>query len=264
MGTPVSTLNELVKEKILGVQEFVELSWRALTNFFGRPRYVADTFAQMDVIGVGSLPVVALASIFIGAVLVLQTADQFVRFGSPGLTGDLVSLALVREIGPVIIALLVAGRCSSGIASELGSMQVSEQIDAMRALGTDPLRKLVIPRVLATLTMLPLLTIVGDFLGLVGGLLVSNFVVRINPAQYWTRAYNAIEFGDALQGLIKPFVFGLIISLVGCYYGLSTRGGTQGVGRSTTQAVVVASVLILITNLFITKSVLWMNGLMGW
>ena len=261
---PIGALNDILKEKVLGVQEFALLGWRALRSFFGKPRYVAETFQQMDAIGVGSLPIVTLASFFIGAVLVLQTADQFVRFGSPGLTGDVVSLALVREIGPVIIALLVAGRVSSGIASELGSMQVSEQIDAMRALGTDPLRKLVVPRVLATVVTLPLLTIIGDLVGLLGGLVVSNFVIRLNPLQYWTRAYRAIEFGDALQGLVKPVVFAFIVSLVGCYYGLSTRGGTQGVGRSTTQAVVAASVLVLVSNLFITRLVLWVSELMGW
>ncbi|HKZ52925.1 MAG TPA: ABC transporter permease [Candidatus Acidoferrales bacterium] len=264
MNTPVGIVNDIVKDKILAVQEFTLLGWRAFRNLFGHPRYLADTFEQMDIIGVGSLPIVVLASFFIGAVLVLQTADQFVRFGSPGLTGDVVSLALVREIGPVIIALLVAGRVSSGIASELGSMQVSEQIDAMRALGTDPLKKLVTPRLVATVAMLPLLTIIGDFVGLLGGLVVSNFVIRLNPTQYWTRAYQAIELGDAVQGLAKPFVFAFIVSLVGCYYGLTTRGGTQGVGRSTTQAVVVASVLILVSNLFITKTILWVNELMGW
>jgi len=265
MGTVVAVLQDLVKQKILAVQDFTLLSWRAVRGFFfGHPRYVADTFEQMDLIGVGSLPIVGLASLFIGAVLVLQTASQFVRFGSPGLTGDVVSLALVREIGPVITALLVAGRNASGIASELGSMQVSEQIDAMRALGTDPLRKLVLPRMIATVVTLPLLTIVGDFLGLVGGLLVSYFVIRLNPAQYWTRSYNAIELGDAVQGLVKPIVFGFIISLVGCFYGLTTRGGTQGVGRATTQAVVAASVLILVTDFFLTKSLLWMNERLGW
>lgn len=264
MGTFVTFLNGVVKDAVLAVQEFTLLGWHTIRHFFGRPRYIADTFEQMDSIGVGSLPIVTLASFFIGAVLVLQTADQFVRFGSPGLTGDVVSLALVREIGPVIIALLAAGRNSSGMASELGSMIVSEQIDAMRALGTNPLKKLVVPRVIASVVMLPMLTVVGDFVGLLGGLVVSNFVIRINPAQYWTRAYNAIEFGDALQGLVKPLVFGFIVALVGCYYGLSARGGTRGVGRATTQAVVAASVLILVSNLFITKLLLWVNEQMGW
>lgn len=264
MGTMVAVLNGLVKEKILAVQEFALLGYRSVRDLFSRPRYLAETFEQMDNIGVGSLPIVALAAFFIGAVLVLQTADQFVRFGSPGLTGDVVSLALVREIGPVIFALLAAGRNSSGMASELGSMQVSEQIDAMRALGTDPIKKLVVPRVVATVVMLPLLTIVGDFVGLLGGVMVSYFVIRLNPVQYWTRAYTAIEFGDALQGLVKPVIFGFILALVGCYFGLNARGGTRGVGRATTQAVVAASVLILVSNLFITKTLLWINALMGW
>jgi phospholipid/cholesterol/gamma-HCH transport system permease protein len=264
MASPVSVLNDLVKEKIFAVQEFTLLALRSLRSLFAHPRYVSETLDQMDLIGVGSLPIVLLASFFIGAVLVLQTADQFVRFGSPGLTGDVVSLALVREIGPVIIALLVAGRVSSGIASELGSMMVSEQIDAMRALGTDPVKKLVLPRVVATVTMLPLLTVLGDFIGLLGGLVVSYFVIRLNPYQYWTRAYQAIDFGDGLQGVVKPVVFGLIVALVGCYYGLTTRGGTQGVGRATTEAVVAASVLILVVNLFVTKTLLWLNGVMGW
>ncbi|MEE8201591.1 MAG: ABC transporter permease [Candidatus Acidoferrales bacterium] len=264
MAGPVSVLNNLFKEKVLALQDFTLLAWQSFRKIFARPRYLALTFEQMDVIGVGSLPVVVLASVFIGAVLVLQTADTFVRFGSPGLTGDVVALALVREIGPVIFALLVAGRVSSGIASELGSMQVTEQVDAMRALGTDPIKRLVIPRVVATVVVVPLLTIVGDLCGLLGGLLASTAVVRINPTQFWVRAYSAIEFGDAVQGLVKPVVFGLIISLVGCYYGLATRGGTRGVGRATTQAVVAASVLILVTNLFITKTILWLKDAMGW
>jgi phospholipid/cholesterol/gamma-HCH transport system permease protein len=257
-------VNDLLKEKVLATQEFTFLAWRSIRNLFFPPRYLADTFQQMDIIGVGSLPIVALAGAFIGAVLVLQTADQFVRFGSPAMTGDVVAVALVREIGPVITALLVAGRVASGIASELGSMLVSEQIDAMRALGTDPTKKLVTPRVIATVAMLPLLTIVADFLGLVGGFLVSYFVVRLNPAQYWARSYNAIEFGDGLQGITKPFVFGFIISTVGCYFGLTARGGTQGVGRATTEAVVAASVLILVVNFFMAKLLIWVIQFMGW
>ncbi|MBI4462453.1 MAG: ABC transporter permease [Acidobacteria bacterium] len=257
-------VNGLFKEKVLAVQDFSLLAWRSVRNVFLTPRYLSDTLYQMDIIGVGSLPIVALAGMFIGAVLVLQTADQFVRFGSPAMTGDVVAIALVREIGPVITALLVAGRVSSGIASELGSMLVSEQVDAMRALGTDPMKKLVTPRVVASVLMQPLLTIIADFLGLVGGFLVSYFVVRLNPVQYWTRSLQAIEFGDALQGITKPFVFGFIISTVGCYFGLTARGGTQGVGRATTEAVVAASVLVLVVNFFMAKLLLWIIGAMGW
>ena len=165
-------------------------------------------------------------------------------------------ISLVRELGPVLTSLMVAGRNSSGIASELGSMKVSEQIDAMRALGTDPSRKLVTPRLLATVIMLPILTIVSDFMGMLGGFATSFFMLRLNPQQYWTSALNALEYEDMFQGLIKPFVFAFIVALVGCHYGLRTRGGTEGVGRSTTQAVVAASVLILVSDFFITKLLL--------
>jgi len=159
----------------------------------------------------------------------------------------------VRELGPVLTALMVTGRNSSGIASEIGSMLVSEQVDAMRALGTDPVRKLVTPRLFAAVITLPLLTVLADFFGMLGGFFVSYYTVHLTSVEYWTYAYQALSFEDVTQGLAKPFLFGVIMALVGCYFGLSTRGGTEGVGRSTTQAVVVASVLILVVDFFFTK-----------
>ena len=255
--SPLSVIAEQIKHRLAAVQDYSLLCFRALANLFTTPRYFADTFDQMDIIGVGSLPIVMLTGFFIGAVMVLQTSSQFERFGQTALTGDVVAIALVRELGPSISALLVAGRNSSGIASELGSMVVTEQVDAMRAMGTDPIRKLVTPRVVATTLMLPLLTAVADFVGLVGGFLVSNLELRLNPVQYWTRAVDALEFGDLIQGLTKPLIFGFILSTVGCFQGLKVRGGTQGVGRATTQAVVIASVLILVVNFFLTRLMLW-------
>ena len=249
---------DAVKQSVLSAQNYTLLSVRALANVFTTPRYLADMFEQMDAIGVGSLPIVLLTGFFIGAVMVLQTASQFARFGQTALTGDVVAIALVRELGPTITGLLVAGRNASGIASELGSMQVTEQVDAMRAMGTDPTRKLVTPRVVATILVLPLLTAMADFVGLVGGFFVSHFELRLDPVQYWTRAINALEFSDLMQGLTKPLVFGFILSTVGCYQGLTARGGTQGVGRATTQAVVVASVFILTANVFLTKLMLYL------
>ena len=239
------------------MQEYAELSFRSLANLATAPRYWIDTLEQMDLIGVGSLPIVILTGFFIGGVMVLQTAAQFEKFGETALTGDAVALALVRELGPAITALLVAGRNASGIASELGSMVVTEQVDAMRALGTDPIRKLVTPRVVATLLMLPLLTVVSDFVGLCGGFFVAYFTLRLGAVQFWTRAIDALAFGDVVQGLAKPFVFGLIIATVGCYEGLRVKGGTQGVGRATTTAVVVSSVFILVVDTFITKLLLY-------
>jgi phospholipid/cholesterol/gamma-HCH transport system permease protein len=252
-----SALAEGVKRQVLVVQDYAKLSFQSLANIFTPPHYWTDTLEQMDIIGVGSLPIIVLTGFFIGGVMVLQTAAQFERFGETALTGDAVALALVRELGPAITALLVAGRNASGIASELGSMVVTEQVDAMRALGTDPIRKLMTPRVVATVLMLPLLTAVSDFVGLVGGFLVAYFTLRLGPVQFWTRAIHSLDFGDLVQGLSKPFIFAFIISTVACFMGLRVKGGTQGVGRATTSAVVVSSVILLVTDTFITRILLW-------
>jgi phospholipid/cholesterol/gamma-HCH transport system permease protein len=246
------------KQSVYKVQEYSKLSWQSLTNLATGPRYWNDTVVQMDDIGVGSLPIVLLSGFFIGAVMVLQTGAQFERFGQSSLTGDVVSLALVRELGPSITGLLVAGRCASGIASELGSMQVTEQIDAMRAMGTDPSRKLVTPRVLATLLTLPLLTTISVFVGLIGGMVASVFSLRLNAFTFWQRAIAILHVSDLMQGLSKSVVYGFILATVGCYQGINVRGGTQGVGRATTQAVVVSSVMIIVADTFLTKLALFL------
>jgi len=246
------------KENVLRVQEYSYLALQSLTNLFSRPCYGQDLLDQMDSIGVGSIPIVLLTGFFIGAVMVLQTASQFVRFGQTSLTGDAVSLALVRELGPTLTSLLVTGRCASGIASELGSMLVTEQVDAMRAMGTDPSRKLVTPRVLATVLAVPLLTVMSDFIGLVGGCVAAVFSLRLGVVQFWTRAIAALELSDILQGGLKSIVFAFILASVGCYKGLTVRGGTQGVGRSTTQAVVISSVMIIVADTFLTKLALYL------
>jgi phospholipid/cholesterol/gamma-HCH transport system permease protein len=251
-------LSDATKGWIAGLQSYAEMAFQSVTNLATGPRYFQDTLAQMDNIGVGSLPIILLSGFFIGAVMVLQTGSQFVRFGQTSLTGDVVSLALVRELGPTITGLLVAGRCASGIASELGSMLVTEQVDAMRAMGTDPSRKLVTPRVLATVLIFPLLVAMTDFIGLLGGCVASVFSLRLDAVEFWRRAIDALEFADLMQGFAKALVFGFILSTVGCYKGLTVRGGTQGVGRATTQAVVVASVLIIVADTFLTKISLYL------
>lgn len=244
---------ELAKEKIHAVQEYSLLAGRSIGNLFGQPRYLADTLQQADIIGVGSLSIVVLTGFFTGAVLALQTSKTLQQFGSLSLTGQVVSLSMVRELGPVLTGLMVAGRNASGMASELGSMMVTEQIDAMRALGTDPTKKLVTPRVVAAVVMLFFLTIISDLVGVGGGFMVASLVLNLDANQYWTTAYQSLEFEDVLMGLAKPVFFGFVIATVGCYYGLTARGGTQGVGRATTQAVVASSVLILMVNFFVTK-----------
>jgi phospholipid/cholesterol/gamma-HCH transport system permease protein len=254
----MEVLSEAAKEFVLNVQDYVNLSLRSLTNLFTPPRYGEDTLDQMDDIGAGSLPIVLLSGFFIGAVMVLQTGSQFERFGQASLTGDIVSLALVRELGPTITGLLVAGRCSSGIASELGSMLVTEQVDAMRAMGTDPSRKLISPRVLASLITIPLLTTISVFVGLVGGMVASVFSLRLNATTFWQRAIAILQFSDLMQGFTKSVVFAFIPSTVGCYKGMNVQGGTQGVGRATTQAVVVSSVMIIVADTFLTKLALYL------
>ena len=244
---------DFLKSPVAAVQDFFLLTGRALRNIFRRPHYSDDVFMQMDVIGVGSLPIVILTGFFRGAVMALQMSRALAQYGQVGRTGMVVSITLVRELGPVLTALLVAGRNSSGIASELGSMKVTEQIDAMRALGTDPIQKLVTPRLIATCVMLPMLTIIADFVGMFGGFIVSYFLLNLTGRQYWTSVWQALEWNDVAQGLVKPFVFAFVVALVGCWYGLNTTGGTQGVGRATTQAVVAASVLIFVLTFFITK-----------
>jgi phospholipid/cholesterol/gamma-HCH transport system permease protein len=246
-------LLETLKGPALATQDFMQLAGQSIANIARKPLYTADILLQMDVIGVGSLPITVLTGLFSGMVMALQMGRALGQYGQTGRTGQVVAIILVRELGPVLTALLVAGRNSSGIASELGSMKVTEQIDAMRALGTDPIKKLVTPRMVATAIMLPCLTVISDFVGMLGGFIVGYFIYSLTPGSYWSSSWQALGWSDVVQGLLKPFVFSFVISLVGCYYGLRTTGGTQGVGRATTQAVVTASVLVFVLTFFITK-----------
>ncbi|HET7209213.1 MAG TPA: ABC transporter permease [Terriglobales bacterium] len=244
---------DLAKEKLVAVQDYALLALRSLANLFRGPHYLGDAIQQADLIGVGSLPIVLAACFFTGAALALNSATTLSRFGALTLVGQLVSLGIVRELGPVLAGLVVAGRNASGMASELGSMIVTEQIDAMRALGTDPTKKLVTPRVVSTVVMMFFLTILGDLLGLIGGNFVAAVLLGLDSRQYWSNAWQTLVFADVFMGLAKPIVFGFIVATVGCYYGLSTKGGTQGVGRSTTQAVVASMILIIAVDVFVTR-----------
>lgn len=238
------------------IQRLTILSLQALANLGRKPRYLQDTIQQMDTIGVNSLAIILLTGFFTGGVLALQTASSLQAFGAINITGQLVALSLIRELGPVLTALMLAGRVGSGIASELGSMVVTEQIDAMRALGTDPTKKLVTPRLVACVTMTPLLTVMADLAGLIGGWLVSFYTLRLNTSLYWNTALRSLDYVDAVEGLIKPLAFGFIVGMIGCFFGLRTRGGTRGVGQSTTQAVVFASIIVIVADFFLSKVML--------
>jgi phospholipid/cholesterol/gamma-HCH transport system permease protein len=246
-------LLDFLKKPVAVIQDFYILSGRAIRNIVRTPHYADDIFMQMDIIGVGSLPIIILTGFFSGLVITMQMSRALAQYGATGQVGSIVAITLVRELGPVLTALLVAGRNASGIASELGSMKVTEQIDAMRALGTDPIQKLVTPRMIATCVMLPMLTIISDFVGMLGGYVIASIQLGLTMSQYWTTAYQALEYNDIAQGLLKPFCFAFVISLVGCFYGLRTTGGTQGVGRATTKAVVIASVWVFVMTSFLTR-----------
>jgi phospholipid/cholesterol/gamma-HCH transport system permease protein len=200
-----------------------------------------------------------LTGFFTGAVLAIQSESALRRYGAVSITGQLVAITLVRELGPVLAALMMAGRIGSGVASELGSMVVSEQISAMRALGTDPTRRLVTPRMIATVVLLPLLTILCNAVGLAGGWIIARYKLLLSTSQYWSDAMNALQPADVFGTLLKPIVFGFIISMTGCYVGLRTHGGTEGVGRSTTQAVVSSSILVIATDFFLNNLIIYLS-----
>ncbi|HKE55749.1 MAG TPA: ABC transporter permease [Pyrinomonadaceae bacterium] len=239
---------------LLELQETTLMAARALSGLFKRPRYVAETIAQMDAIGVGSLTIIILTGFFTGGVLTVQTFPTLKSYGAQSQTGYLVAISLVRELGPVLSALMVTGRVGSAISAELGSMVVSQQIDAMRALGTDPIRKLVAPRLLALLISLPLLTVLADVLGIFGGWVTAIFLYSISSSVFITSVRDGITTDDLIGGVVKPIVFSLIIASIACRQGLSTEGGTVGVGRSTTRAVVNASIAVIIADYFLAKA----------
>lgn len=208
---------------------------------------------QIQFVGIRSIPLVTVAALAIGLVMAMQTAGLLIRFGSPTYMASIVGLGMVRELGPMITALMVAGRCASGISAELGSMKVTNQIDAIRVSAVDPLRFLVVPRLLALLLALPLLTVWADLVGIFGGLVVSVTQLGVTPSSFIHMTVRFVTLQDFIGGLSKTLVFGMIIGAVGCYQGFSTTMGTAGVGRSTTTAVVASSLLILVADIFLTR-----------
>lgn len=248
------------KRFLLELQNITVLVGQATARTFSRPRYYRETIEQMDIIGVGSLTIILLTGFFTGGVLTLQTYPTLAQYGAQSQIGYLTAFSLIRELGPVLTALMVTGRVGSAISAELGSMVVSQQIDAMRALGTDPVRKLVIPRVTALLTMMPLLTVAADVLGLIGGAIVANFLFSHPMSLYFSSVRQGITTEDVLGGVIKPLVFGFIIGSISCHKGLRTEGGTVGVGRSTTTAVVLASIVVIIADFFLARALQFVFG----
>jgi phospholipid/cholesterol/gamma-HCH transport system permease protein len=246
-------LERWLKKAVLEVQEYVLLQSATIRAATSRPYYFKDIVEQFEEIGFASLTVVVLTGFFTGAVLALQSGMTLDQFGARPFVGRLVSASMVKELGPVLTGLMLAGRIGSGIAAELGSMVVTDQINALRALGTDPVRKLVVPRVLAGFFMAPVLTVIADTVGMLGGWLIAVFQLRVGSSVYWNSVVEGLYPDDAWMGLIKPFCIGYVIVTVACHVGLRTRGGTQGVGRATTNAVVTASVAVIVVDLIVTQ-----------
>jgi phospholipid/cholesterol/gamma-HCH transport system permease protein len=237
-------MEEAGKMMVLFIQTF---SW-----IIRPPLQAKEIVKQMEEIGVRSFPVIAITAAFTGMVLALQSFTGFKRFGAESMVGTVVALSVTRELGPVLTGLMVSGRVGSAMAAELGTMRVTEQIDALYTLATNPIKYLIVPRFLAAMIMLPILVVFADVIGILGGYLVSVQILGTNPTLYVRRTWDYLELNDIYTGLLKAIVFGVMIATASCYQGFTAQGGAEGVGRATTKAVVLSSLLILISNYFIT------------
>jgi phospholipid/cholesterol/gamma-HCH transport system permease protein len=243
------------------LQDFYLLSFRAPLEVFRRPFYLREIIEQMDYVGSGSMLIVVLVSVFIGMALSLQISAELSQLGLKMYTGRIVGVSIIREIGPVAIALSFAGRVGSGMASELGSMMMGHQVDILRVHGVDPIRKLVMPRVISSIVMLPLLTVVGDAISLFGGYYIAVFVSHQSGAFYWSQIREIMIFENIVSGVVKPFIFGYLISCISCYMGLSSSGGSRGLRKSTTTAVVLSTIMIIISDFILTRILFYTLGM---
>ena len=253
----IAAVGRLVLDFLEDVGSAVTMWLKATYMLFIPPWRVGILAKQCEMIGLRSLPVVAVSSMFVGMVFALHSHSGFSRFGASELTAPVVALAITREMGPIIAALMVAGRAGAAITAELGTMKVTEQIDALQTLATNPIKYLVVPRLLAATIMMPLLTIFADAIGIFGGYLVGVGVMGLNAQSYISGTWNSLMFKDVMGGLMKAAFFGFAIALICCHNGFRTRGGAEGVGQATTRSVVASSVTILISDYFLTQMLQW-------
>lgn len=257
-----SIFNNCIKHIAFELQGQFFFALKMIASLFKRPFYANETMEQMLQIGFGSLYLVVLTGIFAGQGFAMAFSAELADFGAKNYLGRIMSISIIRELGPVLTALMIAARVASGITAELGSMKSSNQLDAMVAFGVDPIRKLAVPRMIALFLMVPALTIVCDVIAIAGGWVIAIFIAHVSSTMYWSAVKERLIFGNIMVGILKPFVFSLVIAFVACYKGFTSKGGTKGVGRSTTQSVVITSITILIINFFITKVVF--SYLKGW
>ena len=249
-----------IRELIGELQDFYLLSHHGLLGLVRRPFYLRDTIEQMDYAGAGSFFIVLIVSLFIGMALSLQLAAELSVLGMKMYIGKIVGISIIRELGPVASALVFTGRAGSGMASELGSMVLGHQVDTLRVFGVDPVKKLVTPRILSSIIMLPVLTIIGDAVSIFGGYFIAVYVSHQSGTVYWSSIRQVFDYENVVSGAIKPFIFGYIIASISCYEGLSTRGGAIGLRRTTTRAVVTSFILIIVADFVLTRILLFALG----
>jgi phospholipid/cholesterol/gamma-HCH transport system permease protein len=247
---------DAIKYFITELQQLFIFSAGMIEKVFRRPVYLYETFEQMHFIGVGSLYLVVLTGIFAGQGMAIQFSYELADLGSKNYLGRVLAIAIVRELGPVLTGLMVAARVASGITAEIAAMVSSNQIDALRSFGVDPVRKLAIPRMISLVVMVPILTILADAIAIIGGWIVAMFIAHVSSTLYWANVMDKLRFGNLAIGLIKPIAFSFVIAFISCYKGFTTRGGTRGVGQSTTSSVVLSSITILLVNFLITKLII--------
>jgi len=251
---------EKIKEYVNGLQDFYLLSAEGIVGIVKKPLYLKDIVEQMDYTGAGSFLIIFLVSLFIGMALSLQLSAELSVMGLKMYTGRIVGFSVIREIGPVTAALVFAGRAGAGMASELGSMILGHQVDTLRVFGVDPIKKLVTPRILSSLVMLPALTTIGDAVSVFGGYYIAVFVSHQSSTFYWSSIREILIFENVFAGSIKPFIFGYLIACISCYMGLSTKGGAIGLRRSTTHAVVTSMIAIIVSDFLLTRILLYLLG----
>lgn len=255
-----SMIMNRLKKLISDLQDFYLLSMRGVLNIFKRPFYLKDTIEQMDYAGAGSFFIIFIVSLFVGMALSLQLSAELSRLGMKVYTGKVVGISVIRELGPVVAALVFTGRVGAGMASELGLMVLGHQVDTFRVFGVDPIKKLVTPRIASSIIMLPALTIIGDAVSLFGGYYIAVFVSNQSGTLYWSSIREELIFENVFSGAIKPFVFGYLIACTCCYMGLSTKGGATGLRQSTTKAVVTSIIMIIVSDFILTRILLYVLG----
>lgn len=253
-------MTEKIKSLLYDLQDYYILSFRGLLGIFRKPFYSKDVIDQMDYAGAGSFIIVMIVSLFIGMALSLQLSAELSALGLKMYTGKVVGISIIREVGPVTAALVYCGRVGAGMASELGSMIIGHQVDSLRVFGVDPIKKLVTPRILSSIVMLPALTIIGDAVALLGGYYIAVFVSHQSGYVYWTSIRDILDFENVFSGSVKPFMFGFLISTISCYTGLTTKGGAKGLRKSTTNAVVFSIIMIIISDFMLTRILLYLLG----